>query len=40
MIIKGVYHIQNVNGLYSRMKHCIDCFKDVATIYLDYYFIR
>lgn len=29
--------IQNVNGLHSRLKQWIDCFKGVATKYLDNY---
>ena len=36
-VIKGLYHIQNVNGLHSRMKQWIDRFKGVATKYLDNY---
>lgn len=37
--IKGLYHIQNVNGngLHSRLKQWIDRFKGVATKYLDNY---
>lgn len=34
-VIKGLYHIQNVNGLHSRLKQWIDHFKGVATKYLD-----
>jgi len=34
-VIKGLYHIQNVNGLHSRLKQRIDRFKGVATKYLD-----
>lgn len=37
VIIKGLYHIQNVNGLHSRLKQWIDRFKGVATKYLDNY---
>jgi len=33
-VIKGLYHIQNVNGLHSRMKKWLDRFKGVATKYL------
>lgn len=36
-VIKGLYHIQNVNGLHSRLKHWIDRFKGVASKYLDNY---
>ena len=36
-IIKGLYHIQNVNGLHSRLKQWIDRFKGVVTKYLDNY---
>ncbi|MGG3736811.1 IS1595 family transposase [Aeribacillus pallidus] len=36
-VIKGIYHIQNVNGLHSRLKQWIDRFKGVATKYLDNY---
>lgn len=36
-VVKGLYHIQNVNGLHSRMKQWLDCFKCVATKYLDNY---
>jgi transposase-like protein/IS1 family transposase len=36
-IIKGIYHIQNVNGFHSRMKKWIDRFKGVASKYLDNY---
>lgn len=36
-VIKGLYHIQNVNSFHSRMKKWIDRFKDVATKYLDNY---
>lgn len=36
-VIKGLYHIQNVNGLHSRLKHWVDRFKGVATKYLDNY---
>lgn len=34
-VIKGLYHIQNVNGLHSRLKQFINRFKGVATKYLD-----
>jgi IS1 family transposase len=33
-VIKGLYHIQNVNGPHSRMKQWIDCIKGVVTKYL------
>jgi hypothetical protein len=36
-VIKGLYHIQNVNGLHSRMKQWIERFKGVSTKYLDNY---
>ncbi|MGM9986220.1 MAG: IS1595 family transposase [Bacillaceae bacterium] len=36
-VIKGLYHIQNVNGLHSRLKQWIDRFKGVATKYLNNY---
>lgn len=36
-VIKGLYHIQNVNGLHSRLKQFINRFKGVATKYLDNY---
>ncbi len=38
-VIKGLYHIQNVNGLHSRLKQWIDHFKGVATKYLDNYLL-
>lgn len=34
---KGLYHIQNVNALHSRLKQWIARFKGVATKYLDNY---
>lgn len=34
-VIKGLYHIQNVNSFHSRMKKWHDRFKGVATKYLD-----
>jgi len=34
-VIRGLYHIQNVNGLHSRLKQWINRFKGVATKYLD-----
>lgn len=37
--IKGLYHIQNVNGLHSRLKQWINRFKGVATKYLDKYLV-
>jgi transposase-like protein/IS1 family transposase len=36
-VIKGLYHIQNVNGLHSRLKQFLNRFKGVATKYLDNY---
>ncbi len=36
-VIKGLYHIQNVNIFHSRMKKWLDHFKGVATKYLDNY---
>ncbi|MED4750815.1 IS1595 family transposase [Brevibacillus choshinensis] len=36
-VIKGIYHIQNVNGVHSRLKQWIDRFKGVASKYLDNY---
>lgn len=36
-VIKGLYHIQNVNGLHARLKQFINRFKGVATKYLDNY---
>ena len=36
-VIKGLYHIQNVNGLHSRLKHWINLFKGIASKYLDNY---
>ncbi len=39
-VIKGLYHIQNVNGLHSRLKQFINRFKGVATKYLDNYLAR
>ncbi|MBO9131533.1 IS1595 family transposase [Bacillus sp. 165] len=36
-VIKGIYHIQNVNGYHARLSHWIDRFKGVATKYLDNY---
>jgi IS1 family transposase len=36
-VIKGLYHIQNVNSFHSRMKKWIDRFKGVATKYLNNY---
>ncbi len=36
-VIKGLYHIQNVNGLHSRLKHWVNRFKGVASKYLDNY---
>ncbi|OES45448.1 hypothetical protein BA724_17505 [Domibacillus iocasae] len=36
-VIKGLYHIQNVNDLHSRIKQWINRFKSVATKYLANY---
>lgn len=36
-VIKGIYHIQNVNGYHARVSQWIDRFKGVATKYLDNY---
>lgn len=36
-VIKGIYHIQNVNGVHSRLKQWIDRFNGVASKYLDNY---
>ncbi len=36
-VIKGLYHIQNVNAIHSRLKQCIDRFEGVASKYLDNY---
>lgn len=36
-VIKGLYHIQNVNGHHSRLKQFINRFKGVATKHLDNY---
>ena len=36
-VIKGLYHIQNVNSLHSQLKQFINRFKGVATKYLDNY---
>ncbi len=36
-VIKGIYHIQNVNGYHARLSHWIDRFKSVSTKYLDNY---
>ena len=36
-VIKGLYHIQNVNGLHSRLKNWINRFNGVASKYLDNY---
>lgn len=36
-VIKGLYHIQNVKGLHSRLKQWIDRFKGVAAKYLNNY---
>jgi len=33
-VIKGIYHIQNVNSYYSRLKAWMNRFKGVATKYL------
>lgn len=36
-VIKGLYHIQNVNNNHGRLKQWIDRFKGVATKYLNHY---
>ncbi|MCM3671979.1 IS1595 family transposase [Mesobacillus maritimus] len=36
-VIKGLYHIQNVNNYHGRLKQWIDRFKGVATKYLNHY---
>ncbi len=36
-VIKGIYHIQNVNSYHSRLKGWLDRFKGVSTKYLDNY---
>lgn len=36
-VIIGIYHIQNVNSVHSRLKQWIDRFKGVASKYLDNY---
>ena len=36
-VIKGLYHIQNVNCIHSSQKQLINLFKGVATKYLDNY---
>jgi hypothetical protein len=38
-VIKGIYHIQNVNVVHSRMKQWMDRFKGVASKYLDNYWL-
>lgn len=37
LVKKGIYHIQNVNNLHSRLKTWIRRFQGVATKYLDNY---
>jgi hypothetical protein len=37
LIIKGLYHIQNVNNYPGRLKQWIERFKGVATKYLNHY---
>ncbi|MBA2870986.1 IS1 family transposase [Anoxybacillus calidus] len=37
-VIKGIYHIQNVNGFHSRLKQWMDRFKGVVSKYLENYF--
>ncbi|MFZ5975753.1 MAG: IS1595 family transposase [Bacillota bacterium] len=36
-VLKGIYHIQNVNSYHSRMKKWLDRFNGVASKYLDNY---
>lgn len=36
-VIKGIYHIQNVNSYHSRLKQWLYRFKGVASKYLDHY---
>jgi len=36
-VIKGIYHIQNVNSFHSRLKDFIHKFKGISTKYLDNY---
>lgn len=36
-VLKGIYHIQNVNSYHSRMKKWLDKFNGVASKYLDNY---
>lgn len=36
-VIKGIYHIQNMNGYHVSLSHWIDRFTGVATKYLDNY---
>jgi transposase-like protein len=36
-VIKGIYHLQNVNAVHSRMKVWVNRFKGVASKYLDNY---
>lgn len=36
-VIKGLYHIQNINGLHSRLKNRINRFNGLASKYLDNY---
>ncbi len=36
-VIKGIYHIQNVNSYHSRLKRWIKRFNEVASKYLEHY---
>lgn len=36
-VIKGIYHIQNVNSYHGRLKQWLNRFKGVATKYLNHY---
>lgn len=36
-VIKGIYHIQNVNGYHARFSQRMNRFNGVATKYLDHY---
>ncbi len=36
-MIKGIYHIQNVNNFHSRLKRWLQRFNGVASKYLEHY---
>ncbi|BDG35723.1 hypothetical protein PcaKH15_16290 [Parageobacillus caldoxylosilyticus] len=38
-VIKGIYHIQNVNDFHSRLKQWMDRFKGMASKHLDNYWL-